>query len=50
MLIAIPLLVVPVVIYNLVILLGGGGADPLLGPTADRLRLRCWARSCFAFP
>ena len=33
MLIAIPLLVVPVVIYNLVILLGGGGADPLLGPT-----------------
>ena len=34
MLIAIPLLIVPVVIYNLVILLGGGGADPLLGPTA----------------
>lgn len=33
MLIAIPLLIVPVVIYNLVILLGGGGADPLLGPT-----------------
>ena len=34
MLIAIPLLIVPVVIYNLVILLGGTGADPLLGPTA----------------
>ena len=34
MLIAIPLLIVPVVIYNLVILLGGGGADPLPGPTA----------------
>ena len=34
MLIAIPLLIVPVVIYNLVILLGGAGADPLLGPTA----------------
>ena len=34
MLIAIPLLVVPVVIYNMVILLGAGGADPLLGPTA----------------
>ena len=34
MLIAIPLLVVPVVIYNLVILLGGGGADPLLGPAS----------------
>lgn len=34
MLIAVPLLIVPVVIYNLVILLGGGGADPLLGPTA----------------
>lgn len=32
MLIAIPLLVVPVVIYNLVILLGAGGADPVLGP------------------
>ena len=24
----------PVVIYNLVVLLGGAGADPLLGPTA----------------
>ncbi len=34
MLIAIPLLIVPVVIYNLVILLGGGGAEPLLGPTS----------------
>ena len=34
MLIAIPLLIVPVVIYNLVVLLGGAGADPLLGPTA----------------
>ncbi|MFK0298119.1 hypothetical protein ACIQTU_02755 [Brevundimonas sp. NPDC090276] len=34
MLIAIPLLIVPVVIYNLVILLGGAGADPLLGPTS----------------
>lgn len=34
MLIAIPLLIVPVVIYNLVILLGGGGADPLVGPAA----------------
>ena len=34
MLIAIPLLVVPVVIYNMVILLGGGGADPLLGPAS----------------
>ncbi|HEY1073982.1 hypothetical protein [Brevundimonas sp.] len=34
MLIAIPLLIVPVVIYNMVILLGAGGADPLLGPTA----------------
>ncbi|MEG0819268.1 MULTISPECIES: hypothetical protein [unclassified Brevundimonas] len=34
MLIAIPLLIVPVVIYNLVILLGGAGVDPLLGPSA----------------
>ena len=34
MLIAVPLLIVPVVIYNLVILLGGGGADPLLGPAS----------------
>ena len=31
MLIAIPLLIVPVVIYNLVILLGTGGLDPAVG-------------------
>ena len=34
MLIAIPLLVVPVVIYNLVILLGGSAPDAVLGPAA----------------
>ena len=34
MLIAIPLLIVPVVIYNLVILLGGSAPDAVLGPTA----------------
>ena len=34
MLIAIPLLVVPVVIYNLVILLGGSTPDAVLGPAA----------------
>ena len=34
MLIAIPLLVVPVVIYNLVILLGGGAPDAVLGPAS----------------
>ncbi|MGH7019956.1 MAG: hypothetical protein ACREEY_08755 [Brevundimonas sp.] len=34
MLIAIPLLVVPVVIYNLVILLGGSAPDALLGPAS----------------
>ena len=35
MLIAIPLLVVPVVIYNLVILLGGSAPDAVLGPAAE---------------
>lgn len=34
MLIAIPLLVVPVVIYNLVILLGGSAPDAALGPAS----------------
>ncbi|MNK75444.1 hypothetical protein D3C87_949850 [compost metagenome] len=34
MLIAIPLLVVPVVIYNLVILLGGSAPDAVLGPAS----------------
>ena len=34
MLIAIPLLIVPVVIYNLVILLGGSAPDAVLGPTS----------------
>ena len=34
MLIAIPLLVVPVVIYNLVILLGGSAPDAVMGPAA----------------
>jgi hypothetical protein len=34
MLIAIPLLVVPVVIYNLVVLLGGSAPDAVLGPAA----------------
>lgn len=34
MLIAIPLLVVPVVIYNLVILLGGSASDAVLGPAS----------------
>ncbi|MFZ4166788.1 hypothetical protein [Brevundimonas sp. NPDC058933] len=34
MLIAIPLLVVPVVIYNLVVLLGGSASDAVLGPAA----------------
>ena len=34
MLIAIPLLVVPVVIYNLLILLGGSAPDAVLGPAS----------------
>ena len=34
MLIAIPLLVVPVVIYNLVILVGGSAPDTVLGPAS----------------
>lgn len=34
MLIAIPLLVVPVVIYNLVVLLGGSASDAVLGPAS----------------
>ncbi len=34
MLIAIPLLVVPVVIYNLVILLGGSAPEAVLGPAS----------------
>ena len=34
MLIAIPLLVVPVVIYNLVILVGGSAPDAVLGPAS----------------
>ena len=34
MLIAIPLLIVPVVIYNLVILLGWSAPDAVLGPTS----------------
>ena len=34
MLIAIPLLIVPVVIYNLVILLGGNAPDAVLGPAS----------------
>lgn len=34
MLIAIPLLIVPVVIYNLVILLGGNAPDAALGPAS----------------
>ena len=34
MLIAIPLLVVPVVIYNLVLLLGGSAPDAVLGPAS----------------
>lgn len=34
MLIAIPLLIVPVIIYNLVILFGGTGVDPVLGQTS----------------
>lgn len=37
MLIAIPLLIVPVVIYNLVILLGGGGAESVLSEVLFRV-------------